>query len=181
MIDAHWIRSSLAAGGIALGALGAMYAFVAGCGSGNQDTPPASAAQAQTAGDDGTPGGMHHRHKPPPAAFDACKAKAVGDACTVSMHDREINGKCESPPAGSDQAGPACRPEGWSQRHHGPPPEIVFAACDGKAAGDACSVAHEQRTVQGSCMAPRMDGGAGRLLCAAAHGRGRGGDAGGGT
>ena len=175
---AHWIRSSLAAGCVALGA---MYAFVAGCGSGNQESPPSTQAQAQTtAPGESAPGagGMHHRHMPPPAAFDACKSKAVGDACTVSLHDREINGKCESPPPGSEQAGPACRPEGMRHRH-GPPPEAVFAACDGKAEGDACSVVHEHGTAQGSCKAPRFDGGTARLLCAAAHGRGHG-DAGGG-
>ncbi len=107
---------------------------------------------------------------PPPAAFEACKDKAVGDGCTATFHEMEISGKCAAPPAGASQSTPACRPEG-GPRHgrRGPPPEIVFAACDGKAAGDACTVAFERGTVQGSCMAPRRDAGVERLLCAAAR------------
>jgi hypothetical protein len=171
MVDALSVRSSLAVALASSGALAA-YMVVAGCGSGTQENPPNTQAQAQTAAPSDSPGEGHHHHTPPPAAFDACKAKAVGDACTVAWKDGEIQGKCETLPAGSEQSGPACRPEGWrgGGRPHGPPPEIVFAACDGKATGDACSVTFERGTVQGSCMAPRFaDGGAGRLLCAPAH------------
>ena len=172
MTDTSLLRSSFA---LALTLGGAALAHLAGCGSGTSATPPATpTAQAEgdlsATGDVASDGKRHHR-PPPPAAFDACKDKAVGAECTATLRDREIHGKCETPPAGSPQSGPACRPEGGARgRHHGPPPEKVFAACDGKVAGDACSVEHERGAVQGSCMAPRMDGGAGRLLCAATHG-----------
>ncbi|HEY4117745.1 MAG TPA: hypothetical protein VGM56_07820 [Byssovorax sp.] len=39
-------------------------------------------------------------------------------------------------------------------RHHGPPPE-AFAACEGKADGDACSVTFRDDTAHaGTCQAP---------------------------
>jgi hypothetical protein len=175
MIDARRTRSSFALGLAAVGAVGATYAFVAGCGSG-QEAPPNTPGQSQAQAESATAAdGSHHRHMPPPAAFEACKAKAAGDACTVEIHDNEISGKCTAPPPGASQSDLACRPEG-GPRHKpgGPRPEIVFAACDGKGAGDACTVTFERGTVQGSCMAPRHDGGAERLLCAAAHRHGQG-------
>src|SRR5262249_8546115 len=133
MIDTFWIRASLVAGAVGLGLAGT-YA-VSGCGSGTQENPPATQAQAGSTPPSRT--GAHHHHTPPPAAFDACKSKAVGDACTVAWHDGEIQGKCAAPPEGAPQSGPACRPEGHRGRHHGPPPEVVFAACDGKTEGDS--------------------------------------------
>ena len=30
----------------------------------------------------------------PPEAYAACESKAVGDACTVALHDREHQGTC---------------------------------------------------------------------------------------
>jgi hypothetical protein len=170
MTDSLWIRSSFVAA-LGLGSLAAVH--VAGCGSTPQtpQTPPGTEAQGDnSATGDPTGDGRRHHRLPPPAAFDACKDKAVGAECSATLPHGEIHGKCETPPPGSSQAGPACRPEGGpGGRHHGPPPEVVFAACDAKAAGDACSVTFERGTVEGSCMAPRHDGGAGRLLCAPAH------------
>jgi hypothetical protein len=98
------------------------YAFVVGCGSSSQEAPPNTTAQAESKGAGG------HHHLPPPEAFDACKGKAVDDACSIQMADREISGKCASPPPGSSQTTPACRPEGGPRHrggHHGPPPEKV--------------------------------------------------------
>src|ERR1700733_7626280 len=145
MMDARRTRSLFAFGLVAVA--GATYA----CGSG-QEAPPNTGAQAQAdnaapaaAGSDG-----HHHHLPPPAAFDACKDKAVGADCTVMIHDDEINGKCENPPPGSSQNAPACRPERQHKKPHGPPPEAVFAACDGKTSGDACTVQFESKAVNGS-------------------------------
>lgn len=147
--------------------LGLPYAFVVGCGSSSQEPPPNTTAQAESTGAGG------HHHLPPPEAFDACKGKVIDDACSVQMADREITGKCASPPPGSAQTTPACRPEGGARHrggHHGPPPEKVFAACDGKAAGDECSVEFEKGALKGACLAPRhADAGAERLLCAPAH------------
>ncbi|MBX3221462.1 MAG: hypothetical protein KF795_13150 [Labilithrix sp.] len=37
-------------------------------------------------------------------------------------------------------------------RHHGPPPE-AFAACEAKAAGDACTVTFERESLSGTCAA----------------------------
>jgi len=178
MIDARRTRSPLAFGLAAVGVATATYAFafVAGCGSG-QEAPPNTSAQAQAESAEPAPAGgrgSHRRHMPPPAAFEACKDKAIGTACTVELREHEINGKCEAPPAGSPQTTPACRPEGGPRhRRRGAPPEIMFAACDGKAAGDGCTVTSERGTVQGSCMAPRRDAGAERLLCAPARRQGQ--------
>ncbi|MDB5220404.1 MAG: hypothetical protein JWO86_8331 [Myxococcaceae bacterium] len=181
MIDTRRTRPSLGIGlGLAVaGIVTASYAFISGCGAGQEappNTPAQTGAQAESVAPDDAGGpGSHHHRLPPPAAFEACRAKGAGDACTVDMQDREVSGKCAAPPPGSSQTTLACRPEG-GPRHktQGPRPEIVFAACDGKAAGDACTVTFERGTVQGSCMAPRHDAGAERLLCAAAHRHGPG-------
>jgi hypothetical protein len=166
-MNPHRVFRSTAAVAIAFGGALSAHALLAGCASSSQP-PPGTEAQARSAAPAESGG---RRHGPPPAAFDACKGKPVGEACTVQWHDGEIHGKCETPPPGAPQSGSVCRPEGKHPHHHGPPPEKVFAACDGKGAGDACSVAFERGTVEGSCMAPRwVDGGAGRLLCAPARG-----------
>lgn len=54
---------------------------------------------------------------PPPAAFEACASKSQGAACTVSFHDRQIEGTCETFPSDSRLA---CRPSGPPP---GPPPQ----------------------------------------------------------
>jgi hypothetical protein len=43
----------------------------------------------------------------PPAAFDACQGKGVGDACTVTFGEKQIDAKCAASPDGRL----ACRPE----------------------------------------------------------------------
>jgi hypothetical protein len=43
----------------------------------------------------------------PPAAFDACQGKGVGDACTVTFGEKQIEAKCAASPDGRL----ACRPE----------------------------------------------------------------------
>ncbi|HWZ92937.1 MAG TPA: hypothetical protein VNW92_28925 [Polyangiaceae bacterium] len=47
------------------------------------------------------------KHELPPAAFDACQGKAVGDACTVTFRDKPIEAKCAAAPDGRL----ACMPE----------------------------------------------------------------------
>lgn len=47
--------------------------------------------------------------EPPPEAFTACESKTAGEACTVSFHDREIHGVCETERDGKRLF---CRPEG---------------------------------------------------------------------
>lgn len=91
---------------------------------------------------------------PPPEAFTACEGKARGDACTVQLRDRAINGVCDAPPGESRLA---CRPDGPP-----PPPPEAFTACDGKARGDACSVQIHDHTMNGVCDAPP---GESRLAC----------------
>jgi hypothetical protein len=100
------------------------------------------------------------RREPPAEAIAACDGRAAGDACSVTIGDRTIDGTCRS---GRDGKGPlACRPA----RPHAPPPEAI-AACEGRAAGDACSVSIGDRTIDGTCRA-RPDG-AGPLACMPAH------------
>lgn len=95
------------------------------------------------------------RPGPPPGAFEACAKSKAGDVCSVTMHDRTINGVCTTAP---DSAGLFCRPD----HPPGPPPEAV-EACNGRAAGDACSVTRGDRTLTGTCAAG--PDGAGQLAC----------------
>ena len=54
------------------------------------------------------------KRRPPPEAIKACEALAPGDACTVELPDRKIDGTCREAPDGE---GPlACVPK------HAPPP-----------------------------------------------------------
>jgi hypothetical protein len=47
------------------------------------------------------------KHELPPAAFDACQGKGVGDACTVTFGEKQIEAKCAAAPDGRL----ACHPE----------------------------------------------------------------------
>lgn len=58
------------------------------------------------------------RREPPAEAFDACNGKKEGDSCTVKHGDREMAGKCGSPPKGATDQRLMCR----LQRPEGPPP-----------------------------------------------------------
>jgi hypothetical protein len=93
--------------------------------------------------------------KPPQAAIDACAKSSKGDACSVTLGARTMNGTCEPMPSSSTLA---CRLE----RPPGPPPEAVDA-CNGASAGDACSVTFGDRTVNGTC--ERGPDGNGPLAC----------------
>ena len=55
----------------------------------------------------GASGEHKGHHQLPPAAFDACQGKAVGDACTVTFHDKQFEARCAAAPDGRL----ACRPE----------------------------------------------------------------------
>jgi hypothetical protein len=95
----------------------------------------------------------HRPHRrPPPAAFEACQQKQVGDRCEVALPDRKIAGQC----AATEDGPLFCRPD----HPPGPPPEL-FQACEGKAEGDTCSVRFDEDTREGTCRAGRS----GRLLC----------------
>jgi hypothetical protein len=52
----------------------------------------------------------------PPEAYTACASKSEGDACTVTMHDKTIDGTCATHP---NETKLHCRPSGPPP---GPPP-----------------------------------------------------------
>jgi hypothetical protein len=60
--------------------------------------------------------------------------------------------------SGSDERG----------QHRGPPPE-AFTACEGKAAGDACTMTHEEQSIAGTCVSPPADAPDARILCRPEH------------
>jgi hypothetical protein len=41
------------------------------------------------------PGGKPKKHKPPAAAFEACKDKVVNDACSYEGRKKTVNGTCQ--------------------------------------------------------------------------------------
>ncbi len=50
---------------------------------------------AAVAADDVGPAPNHHHHKPPEAAFAACKDLSEGAACTVTVHEHQLDGVCK--------------------------------------------------------------------------------------
>jgi hypothetical protein len=62
------------------------------------------------------PGDRPPPHRPPPAAFDACKGKNAGDACSVTFREHTMTGTCATTP----DAELACRPD---RPPPGPPPD----------------------------------------------------------
>lgn len=62
---------------------------------------------------------------PPPAAFDACASKAVGDACGFSINNHALQGTCAAPPPDVQDSRLACRPAGGPGGHR-PPPRQSF-------------------------------------------------------
>lgn len=111
--------------------------------------------------DKGGGGARRPPPKPPAEAYEACAARAAGDACQVTLGDRTIDGECRADPH-DDGGALVCMPE----RPPGPPPEAI-EACSGKAAGDACEVAHDGHTLAGTCRSG--PDGAGPLACAPAR------------
>lgn len=57
---------------------------------------------------------------------------------------------------------------GKDTHHRGPPPE-AFTACEGKAAGDACTVTHGNDSISGTCASPPPDASDTRLACRPDH------------
>jgi hypothetical protein len=93
-------------------------------------------------------------HTPPPEAFKACEGKGAGDACSLRLHDMDIDGTCGALPG---QSALVCRPS-----HPPSPPPEAFSACEGKPAGSACSVKIHGTDVSGTCGSLEGDT---RLLC----------------
>lgn len=65
----------------------------ASIGSGNRFSQDDTGTQAEV-----TP--LQERPKPPQAAFDACRNRAEGEACTVEFGGQEISGTCRRAPGG---------------------------------------------------------------------------------
>jgi hypothetical protein len=65
--------------------------------SGTCDAPPGESRLACRPS--GPPPGPPHG--PPPEAFTACESKASGDACSVQLPDRTVNGACGTFPGES--------------------------------------------------------------------------------
>lgn len=53
---------------------------------------------------------LQDRPKPPAAAFDACRSRAEGDACTVELGGQKISGTCRKLPGGEQDL--VCFPAG---------------------------------------------------------------------
>ena len=70
----------------------------------SDDAATADSAEPLASGEHGEHKG---KHELPPAAFDACQGKGVGDACTVTFGEKQIEAKCAAAPDGRL----ACRPE----------------------------------------------------------------------
>ncbi|HEX3773968.1 MAG TPA: hypothetical protein VHV51_05850 [Polyangiaceae bacterium] len=79
-----------------------LFALSVGACKSDKTDDAATASSAEPLGS-----GEHHHRELPPAAFDACQGKGVGDACTVKFGDKQIDAKCAAAPDGRL----ACRPE----------------------------------------------------------------------
>ncbi|HWE23529.1 MAG TPA: hypothetical protein VG496_06265 [Myxococcales bacterium] len=91
---------------------------------------------------------------PPGPPAQACASKAAGDACTITIDGKTLNGVCHQLP----DSGPSlCLPPPPQ------PPQQTLEACAGHSQGDACSVTFREHTITGACE-PLPDGSA--LACA---------------
>ncbi|HEX7478475.1 MAG TPA: hypothetical protein VF331_11755 [Polyangiales bacterium] len=69
--------------------------------------------------DDSGQDAPRHHHKPPAAAYDACRNEAAGDACEVTFHERHVEGTCMA-----DHDGALfCRPPHRAREGHEPAPK----------------------------------------------------------
>lgn len=62
--------------------------------------------------------------------------------------------------SGSDNAN-----DGHAGGHHRAPPPEAFTACEDKAAGDACTITHDDKTITGTCISPPADAPDPRIIC----------------
>jgi hypothetical protein len=114
----------------------------------------------------------------------------VGCAGSTSSEDSAASltaavSKTQSSSSGGGGEENADRPQ-QGKGHRGPPPE-AFTACEGKVAGDACTVTHDEHSITGTCASPPADAPDTRLACRPDHmpeggpggpppGRGQGGE-----
>jgi hypothetical protein len=78
----------------------------------SDDAASAGSTEPLAFGEHGEHGEHMGKREPPPAAFDACQGKGVGDACTVTLGEKQIEAKCAATPDGRL----ACRPERGGQQ-----------------------------------------------------------------
>ncbi len=117
---------------------------------------------AVEASDDGHPFG------PPEEVLAACDQKAEADACsfTSPRDGSAVDGTCHA--QWDDPSQLACRPNDWpgrgerGEREWGPPEEAL-AACNGVAAGTACSFEAPFGPVDGICS--EGPGDSGQVVC----------------
>lgn len=162
----HLKRVALSVATIALGA----------CNEAADASDVDNQTQAQTTTMEDSDGGHGpcHRGPPPAEAFDACQGKEVGATCSFATDEDSVDGTCAAPPGDAPDQRVACRPEGrgghdGGRGPHGPPPEEVFAACDGKSSGAECSVTLGDRLLEGICSEPPSGVEEIRLGCALAR------------
>jgi hypothetical protein len=155
------------AAGLAMAALPACEGSSQAAASDPATQTTQSQIQAQSAATNSAPNGdAPPGHGPPPEAFDACQSKSVGDVCSVKFGDKDISGKCVSPPAGASDTRIVCRPDNMPDRPPpGPPPQEAFAACDGKATDAACTMTLGDKTLDGTCRPPPPGVSETRLAC----------------
>jgi len=107
-------------------------------------------------GRDGGDDDDHDREcRPRPLA--ACVGKTPGDVCTLTIADKSLDGICRAFEH-DDHDVLACVPNPVTP----PEPPPLVAACNGKAAGDACTIQRDDdKTFTGVCHAVPS----GKLLC----------------
>jgi len=86
-------------------------------------------------------------HSSPP--LTACAGKSAGDACELMIADQSKQGICRAFER-DESSVLACVPPPAEEEAEDAQP---LAACNGKAAGDACTVQHEEKTFTGVCHA----------------------------
>ncbi|MBX3233397.1 MAG: hypothetical protein KF837_39095 [Labilithrix sp.] len=107
----------------------------------------------------------------------------AGLGCAVGAEDTASSLTSAISTASDDSTENAAR-DGDRRRGPRKPPEEAFAACDAKAAGDACTVTHGDHTITGTCAAAPEGAEDTRLHCrpdkpppgGGGGGRGGGGD-----
>lgn len=102
------------------------------------------------------------RRGPPPEALAACEGQEDGDACSVRIGGRVVEGTCMAPPGrelacmperGSMPPPPdGAPPDGAPDEEHGGPPAAALTACADRTAGASCTV--EGHDFTGECHAP---------------------------
>ncbi len=100
---------------------------------------------AETDDDENEANGEDDNQSSPP--LQACVGKNAGDACALMIADQSKQGFCRAFERDETQV-LACAPAP-AEAPTAPP----IAACNGKAAGDACTVQHEEKTFTGVCHA----------------------------